>query len=91
MLRFRCMRSLQKFAAVRVSISNLKRFDFNLIYHIKSKRPLRLDVAPRFCSNPVSGLSRNALFNAERSLTSRLNFKLKRAAALAAWRGLCAE
>ncbi len=39
----------------------LKRFDFNLIYHIKSKRPLRLDVAPRFCSNPDSGLRRNAL------------------------------
>ncbi|MDF1717077.1 MAG: IS6 family transposase, partial [Antarcticimicrobium sp.] len=27
----------------------------------------------------------------ERSLTSRSNFKLNRAAALAEWRGLCAE
>ncbi|SEP26010.1 putative transposase [Salinihabitans flavidus] len=53
MLRFRQMRSLQKFAAVHASISNL--------------------------------------FNSERSLTSRSNFKLNRAAALAEWRGLCAE
>ena len=30
-------------------------------------------------------------FNTERSLTSRSNFKRKRAAALAEWRGLCAE
>ena len=31
------------------------------------------------------------LFNSERSLTSRSNFKRNRAAALAEWRGLCAE
>ena len=30
-------------------------------------------------------------FNQERSLSSRTVFKLKRAAALAEWRGLCAE
>ncbi|KUJ85262.1 transposase [Ruegeria marisrubri] len=53
MLRFRRMRSLQKFAAVHASVYNL--------------------------------------FNSERSLSSRLNFKLNRAAALAEWRGLCAE
>ncbi len=53
MLRFRRMRSLQKFAAVHASIYNL--------------------------------------FNSERSLTSRSNFKLTGAAALAAWRGLCVE
>ncbi|MEW2915123.1 IS6 family transposase, partial [Leisingera sp. JC11] len=53
MLRFRRMRSLQKFAAVHASIYN----------H----------------------------FNSERSLTSRANFKQNRAAALAEWRGLCAE
>ncbi|WP_460274773.1 IS6 family transposase [Celeribacter sp. ULVN23_4] len=53
MLRFRRMRSLQKFAAVHASIYNL--------------------------------------FNLERSLSSRPNFKLNRAAALAEWRGLCAE
>jgi putative transposase len=52
MLRFRRMRSLQKFAAVHASVSN----------H----------------------------FNQERSLSSRPNFKLNRAAALAEWRGLFA-
>ncbi|MDU8946244.1 IS6 family transposase [Ovoidimarina sediminis] len=52
MLRFRRMRSLQKFAAVHASVSN----------H----------------------------FNQERSLSSCPHFKLKRAAALAEWRGLCA-
>ncbi|MCA0930749.1 IS6 family transposase, partial [Ruegeria profundi] len=31
------------------------------------------------------------LFNSERSLYSRSNFKMNRAAALAEWRGLCAE
>jgi len=51
MLRFRQMRSLQKFAAVHASVSN----------H----------------------------FNQERSLYSRQNFKLHRAAALAEWRLLC--
>ena len=51
-LRFRRMRSLQKFAAVHASVSN----------H----------------------------FNQDRSLYSRPNFKLNRAAALAEWRGLCA-
>lgn len=51
MLRFRRMRSLQKFAAVHASVYNL--------------------------------------FNTERSLYSRPNFKLNRAAALAEWRGLC--
>jgi len=51
MLRFRQMRSLQKFAAVHASVSN----------H----------------------------FNQERSLYSRQNFKLNRAAALAGWRLLC--
>jgi putative transposase len=50
MLRFRRMRSLQKFAAVHASVYN----------H----------------------------FNQERSLSSRTNFKLNRAAALAEWRGL---
>ncbi|MCV2886870.1 IS6 family transposase [Ruegeria aquimaris] len=50
MLRFRRMRSLQKFASVHASVYNL--------------------------------------FNSERSLYSRPNFKLKRAAALAEWRGL---
>jgi len=50
MLRFRRMRSLQKFAAVHASVYN----------H----------------------------FNQERSLSTRPNFKLKRAAALAEWRGL---
>jgi putative transposase len=50
MLRFRRMRSLQKFAAVHASIYNL--------------------------------------FNSERSLHSRPNFKLNRAAALSEWRGL---
>ncbi|RMH39924.1 MAG: IS6 family transposase, partial [Alphaproteobacteria bacterium] len=30
------------------------------------------------------------LFNSERSLSSRPNFELTRAAALAEWRGLCA-
>ncbi|MEY8841373.1 IS6 family transposase [Cribrihabitans sp. XS_ASV171] len=53
MLRFRRMRSLQKFAAVHASVFN----------H----------------------------FNSERSLNSRQNFKSHRAAALAEWRGLCAE
>ena len=52
MLRFRRMRSLQKFAAVHASVYN----------H----------------------------FNQERSLSSRPNFKLNRAVALAEWRGLCA-
>jgi putative transposase len=51
MLRFRQMRSLQKFAVVHASVSN----------H----------------------------FNQERSLYSRQNFKLNRAAALAEWRLLC--
>jgi putative transposase len=50
MLRFRRMRSLQKFASVHASVYNL--------------------------------------FNSERSLTSRANFKMNRAAALAEWRGL---
>jgi len=50
MLRFRCMRSLQKFASVHASVYN----------H----------------------------FNQERSLSTRPNFKLNRAAALAEWRGL---
>ena len=50
MLRFRRMRSLQKFAAVHASVYN----------H----------------------------FNSERSLYSRPNFKLNRAAALAEWRQL---
>ena len=53
MLRFRRMRSLQKFAAVHASVTN----------H----------------------------FNQERSLSSRPLFKHNRAAALAEWRGLCAE
>ena len=53
MLRFRRMRSLQKFAAVHASIYNL--------------------------------------FISERSLYTRPNFKLNRAAALAEWRGLGAE
>ena len=53
MLRFRRMRSLQKFCAVHASVSN----------H----------------------------FNQERSLSSRSFFKLNRTAALAEWRGLCAE
>ncbi len=53
MLRFRRMRSLQKFASVHASIYNL--------------------------------------FNSERSLYTRPNFKLNRAAALAEWRGLGAE
>jgi len=52
MLRFRRMRSLQKFAAVHASVYN----------H----------------------------FNQERSLSTRPNFKLNRAAALAEWRALCA-
>jgi putative transposase len=51
MLRFRRMRTLQKFASVHASVSN----------H----------------------------FNQERSLYSRQNFKLNRAAALAEWRLLC--
>lgn len=50
MLRFRRVRSLQKFASVHASIYNL--------------------------------------FNSERIINSRLNFKLSRAAALAEWRGL---
>jgi putative transposase len=53
MLRFRRMRSLQRFAAVHASIYNL--------------------------------------FNSERSLYTRPNFKLNRATALAEWRGLGAE
>ena len=53
MLRFRRMRTLQKFASVHASVFN----------H----------------------------FNQERSLSSRPIFKLNRAAALAEWRGLCAE
>ena len=52
MLRFRRMRTLQKFAAVHASVYNL--------------------------------------FNSERSLYSRANFKKNRAAALTEWRGLCA-
>ncbi|MFD1196289.1 IS6 family transposase [Seohaeicola saemankumensis] len=52
MLRFRRMRSLQKFAAVHASVYNR--------------------------------------FNQDRSLSTRPNFKLNRAAALAEWRGLCA-
>jgi putative transposase len=51
MLRFRRMRTLQKFASVHASIYNL--------------------------------------FNSERSLYSRPNFKLNRTAALAEWRQLC--
>ncbi|MEO9572939.1 MAG: IS6 family transposase, partial [Tateyamaria sp.] len=50
MLRFRRMRSLQKFASVHASVYN-------------------------HC-------------NQERSLSTRTNFKLNRAAALAEWRGL---
>lgn len=53
MLRFRRIRSLQKFAAVHASVYNL--------------------------------------FNSERGLYSRPNFKLNRAAALAEWRSLCTE
>ena len=53
MLRFRRMRSLQKFAAIHASIHNL--------------------------------------FNAERALYSRDNFKANRTAALLEWRGLCAD
>jgi putative transposase len=53
MLRFRRLRSLQKFASVHASILNL--------------------------------------FNSERSLYSRQNFKRNRVAALAEWRQLCAE
>ncbi|WP_413875130.1 IS6 family transposase [Albidovulum sp.] len=53
MLRFRRMRTLQKFASVHAPVFN----------H----------------------------FNQERSLSSRSNFKTNRAAALAEWRGLCAE
>ena len=52
MLRFRRIRSLQKFASVHASVSN----------H----------------------------FNQDRSLSSRIHFKLNRAAALSEWRGLCA-
>ena len=52
MLRFRRMRTLQKFAAVHASVHNL--------------------------------------FNTERSLYSRANFKKNRAAALTEWRGHCA-
>ena len=52
MLRFRRLRSLQKFATVHASVYNL--------------------------------------FNAERCLSSRSNFKLNRTAALAEWRGLLA-
>ncbi|MDI3334792.1 IS6 family transposase [Defluviimonas aestuarii] len=52
MLRFRRMRTLQKFASVHASIYNL--------------------------------------FNTERSLSSRSDFKAKRAVALAEWRSLCA-
>lgn len=51
MLRFRRIRTLQKFATVHASVSN----------H----------------------------FNQDRSLSSRVNFKQNRAAALAEWRGLC--
>ena len=51
MLRFRRMRSLQKFVAVHSSIHNL--------------------------------------FNGDRALTSRNNFKASRSAALAEWRQLC--
>ena len=53
MLRFRRMRTLQKFASVHASVHN----------H----------------------------FNQERTLTSRSQFKQSRSAALAEWRGLCAE
>jgi len=53
MLRFRLMRTLQKFASVHASVHN----------H----------------------------FNQERTLSSRTIFKLNRAAALAEWRGLCAQ
>jgi putative transposase len=53
MLRFRHMRTLQKFASVHASVHN----------H----------------------------FNQQRSLSSRTLFKLTRAAALAEWRGLCAD
>ena len=52
MLRFRRMRTLQKFASVHASVYNL--------------------------------------FNTERSLSSRSDFKAKRAVALAEWRALCA-
>ncbi|KAB2886510.1 MAG: IS6 family transposase [Albidovulum sp.] len=52
MLRFRRMRTLQKFASVHASVTNL--------------------------------------FNTERSLSSRSDFKAKRAVALAEWRALCA-
>jgi putative transposase len=51
MLRFRRMRSLQKFAAIHSSVHNL--------------------------------------FNQDRSLSRRSNFKLNRAAALEEWRQLC--
>jgi putative transposase len=53
MLRFRRLRSLQKFVSVHASVLNL--------------------------------------FNSERSLQSRPNFKLNRAAALSEWRQLCAD
>jgi putative transposase len=53
MLRFRRLRSLQKFVSVHASVLNL--------------------------------------FNSERGLQSRPNFKLNRAAALSEWRQLCAD
>ncbi len=53
MLRFRRLRSLQKFVSVHAAVLNL--------------------------------------FNSERSLQSRPNFKLNRAAALSEWRQLCAD
>lgn len=48
----------------------------------------RLRSLQKFVSVHASVLN---LFNSERSLYSRPNFKLNRAAALAEWRGLCAE
>lgn len=44
-------------------------------------------MTPKFCPLPHSSI--HNLFNAERNLYSRQNFKLNRGAALAEWRQLC--
>lgn len=64
-----------------------------------SHLPLRRRERAMLCFRRMRSLQKFAsvhasvynLFNSERSLYSRPNFKLHRAAALAEWRGLCAE
>ncbi|SDE61868.1 putative transposase [Ruegeria marina] len=65
--------------------------DSHLPFHRRKQAMLRFSrmrSLPMFAAIHASACNH---FNSERSLTSRQNFKSHRAAALAEWRGLCAE